>query len=331
MCERRVGSMGRARHSASGYMTHGGGYRNSVPPTRIVWPTIGLSIAALVMLRLFVVTILVIEGNAMAPSLRNGDQVILLRGTWGLSAGDVVAFDVTKTRPSQPDSPKPRSLPPPTNDPKTPAPEERPKNGTQNDPSSDVFRQSAESPRRELRDTHLWIDATEVEDRWERLSNQAAQSGVPDSVLGSAATGTGAIGIGRIIALPGQRVTFRDSKCPLGLAGPESHCLIRQHQTKDGRTLEHRGAVQYAVLHSNDSEMDDWAAMTLPDDTLPVEIIAPGYLILSDDRSSHSAFDSRAIGWIDPEHIRGELVFRVNHDPQARGHQRPAGSLIPIP
>jgi hypothetical protein len=57
-----------------------------------------------------------------------------------------------------------------------------------------------------------------------------------------------------------------------------------------------------------------WAGMDLPADDTPIEIIAPGYLVLADHRDEGACCDSRVLGFLPPAALRGEVVARIAGD-----------------
>jgi len=76
-------------------------------PTRLAWLILVGGAAALV-LRCGVATVVEIHGDGMAPTLLTGDHVLLIRGTWGLGAGDLIVY-----APPPPAPPEPEPLPTP--------------------------------------------------------------------------------------------------------------------------------------------------------------------------------------------------------------------------
>jgi hypothetical protein len=76
-------------------------------------------------------------------------------------------------------------------------------------------------------------------------------------------------------------------------------------------TLE--GGRRYRVLLPAETTVTpDWAPLELPPRSAgPVELEAPGYLVLADNRDEGACCDSRALGWIAADHIRGEVLARL--------------------
>ena len=59
--------------------------------------------------------------------------------------------------------------------------------------------------------------------------------------------------------------------------------------------------------------------MRLPGDAGPLEVEADGYLVIADNRDEGACCDSRALGFVGPERIRGEIVLRLG----GRNHSHP--------
>ena len=55
-----------------------------------------------------------------------------------------------------------------------------------------------------------------------------------------------------------------------------------------------------------------------------VELEAPGYLVVADNRDDGACCDSRAIGWIPAEAIRGRVLVRLTSNPEAAPDLDPA-------
>src|SRR5688572_20156517 len=79
-------------------------------PTRLAWLVL-VGGAAVLVLRCGVATVVEIHGDGMAPTLLTGDHVLLIRGTWGLNAGDLVVYDPTPPAPPPPEDPPPPQIP----------------------------------------------------------------------------------------------------------------------------------------------------------------------------------------------------------------------------
>jgi hypothetical protein len=83
--------------------------------------------------------------------------------------------------------------------------------------------------------------------------------------------------------------------------------------------LEQIGETVYQVLLAVDPKAPtDWRGLDLPGDVGPVEMEAEGYLVVADHREDGACCDSRALGWIQEDQVRGELVMRLGrraHEP----------------
>jgi hypothetical protein len=95
---------------------------------------------------------------------------------------------------------------------------------------------------------------------------------------------------------------------------------------------ESLGERRYPILVSSErEELAGIEALVAPSagsvSETPTSIIAPGYLVFSDNRPEGACCDSRAVGWIDPDAVEGEVVARLSGatdkapdaDPAARG------------
>ena len=59
--------------------------------------------------------------------------------------------------------------------------------------------------------------------------------------------------------------------------------------------------------------------MRLPGDAGPLEVEADGYLVIADNRDEGACCDSRALGFVGADRIRGEIVLRLG----GRNHSHP--------
>ena len=260
--------------------------------------------------RALLATLIQVHGDGMAPTILDGESVIMVRGTWGIEAGDLVVYDPTPPEAACEDDPGAPGLPP------SPAagPSRR---GRTVDPE--------QAPRGELRDTAV-VDVDDVESNWDRVRERGDRA-QPRNFR-----------IGRVLAVPGDTVTFGVPDVALGLvvngsplqqkpddpirlvlAGKPAPGEDREDaQTARLRPLawETLGDTRYPVLMG--SEIPNWAtSMGLPPDFGPIEVRAEGYLILADNRDEGACCDSRALGWVGAERLRGEVVLRLAGDPGA--------------
>ena len=275
---------------------------------------------ALIALRATVATVVQIHGDGMAPTIVDGDTVLLVRGKWSLDPGDIVVYDPT---------------PAPVDGDTSPLPEPAPGHDQEDQDHPDARK----APVKQLRNTAV-VDKDEFEGNWERVKDRSGVNAMPASVLR----------LGRVLAQPGDTVTFNVEGAAMGLSVNGSpvqrkdsdpmRIVLRgqpvlgedredvEKPRLRGTAYEWVGDVRYPVL-TNSSPRANWGAMALPPDRGPVEVTAPGYLILADNREEGACCDSRAVGWVTPEHVRGEVVARLagdsrvtpDLDPRARGLQ----------
>lgn len=278
--------------------------------TRLAWLTL-VGGVVLVATRVGVATVVQIHGDGMAPTLLDGDHVMLMRGSSAVERGDVVVF--------VPGLPPPQPLLEPgmaqADDPRA--------DNDQGDELPDV----REDPRRDLRNTAV-IDPDELEDNWEKVQ---ARSG------GLATYEPPTLRVGRVLAAPGDRVAFNVPGAVLGLAidgmpllqksaeplrlalrdaddpeGPVGAARLR------GTAYENSDDRRYQVLVPVDELPDPWPALDLPPrEAGPVELEAPGFLVVTDNREDGACCDSRAVGWIPAEAIRGRVLARLTSNPAA--------------
>jgi signal peptidase I len=265
-------------------------------PTRLAWLVLVGGATALV-LRCGVATVVEVHGDGMAPTLLSGDHVLLVRGTWGLVRGDLVVYD-----PRPPPTP-----PPPVKQPEPPGTREG-----RGLPRHD-------GPRQPLRNTAV-VDPADIDlgDEWKAVQRR---SGVTDAAPPS-------LRVGRILAVPGDRITFGDPEGTLGVAvngaplvqqaGAPLRLAIRGAGADPARPSRARptaseaiGERRWRVLTVESGQPLRWPGMHLPADIGPVEVEADGYLIVADNRDEGACCDSRALGLVSADSIRGEIVLRL--------------------
>lgn len=254
-------------------------------PTRLAWCVL-VGGAALLVLRCSFATVVEIHGDGMVPNLRSGDHVLFVRGTWGLDRGDLVVYDPTPPEPE----PEPAPAPAPEIPGERPAPDSRPR---------------APGSRDRLRNTAV-VDAKDLglDDEWEKVQRRSGVASRPPSR---------SLRVARILALPGDTVTFGDARGALGLAingEPIAHKPGLGEASGRPTSFEHIGDRRYQVLAST-AGRDLWPALGVPADGSPYEMTADGYLLVADNRDEGACCDSRAIGWIDASQIRGEIMLRL--------------------
>jgi signal peptidase I len=283
--------------------------------TRLAWAVL-VGGAVLVLTRVSVATVVQVHGDGMAPTLLDGDHVVMLRDRWTLERGDVVVYD-----------PTPAEAPPPT--PVVPAEGDVPRAPYAD---GDEYPDARRLPEQDLRNTAV-IDREELEENWQKVQRRSG---------GLAQRKTTPLRVGRILALPGQSVAFHVPGAALGLA-IDGQPLQQKAGDPLRIALEHEGADhprmratayettdnrRYTVLMRDRVGTPTWSALAIPPATSgPVEIEAEGYLVVADNREEGACCDSRAIGWVPAENIKGKVVVRLagdasmtpDLDPAARG------------
>ena len=156
------------------------------------------------------------------------------------------------------------------------------------------------------------VDVEGVEKRWGRTQQrrQPQPAGPPASYR-----------IGRVLARPGDAVSFHVPDAPLGLAvngQPLRAETLGPTEIPDPlgiRALEIGPQGPYQV---HPASFVSWPGMVLPEDTGPVQIRAEGYLIVADNRDESACCDSRAPR-LDPRvsHPRRD---RLTHSGQGSDH-----------
>lgn len=277
----------------------------------------------LVLTRASLATLIQVHGDGMAPTILDGESVVLVRGAWGIESGDIVVYDPTPPEPACEDELEPHaSRPDPSpglRDGGAPVSDERDAQG-------------------ELHDVSV-VDVDDVEDNWARVRERKLAR--PRNFR-----------VGRVLAVPGDTVTFHVPDVALGLVingtplqqkpdDPIRLALADKPAPGEDRSTAHTpklrpfawetlGDARYPILLS--SGAPTWHGMALPEDLGPIEFVAEGYLILADNRDEGACCDSRALGWIPPDKLRGEVVLRLAGDPQAAPDSDPrARGLARLP
>jgi hypothetical protein len=140
--------------------------------------------------------------------------------------------------------------------------------------------------------------------------------------------------VGRVLARPGDRVvvTRRATGAELTVDGAtilrKAAAPLRIVLRDAGRDAAERtvayetnGERRYLVLDRGSVALDLRALGLERGET---EMVAPGYLVLADNRDEGACCDSRALGWIDAARIRGEIAARLAGDPAATPDLDPA-------
>lgn len=264
----------------------------------------------LLLTRAMLATVIQVHGDGMAPTILDGESVVMIRGTWGIEPGDLVVYDPTPPPDEACDDEGPDAA-------RRPSPAPGPSEG-----GAAVDEQR--TPRGELHDAAV-VDVDDVESNWQRVRDRDSRARPRN------------FRIGRVLARPGDTVTFHVPDVALGLVingSPLQQKLddpIRLVLAGRGAPGEEREDVDAPRLRTLAWETladtrypilpgvadSSWPAIPLPDDLGPIEIRAEGYLILADNRDEGACCDSRAIGWISAEKVRGEVVVRLAGDPGA--------------
>lgn len=285
--------------------------------TRLAWLTL-VGGVALVATRVGVATVVQVHGDGMAPTLFDGDHVMLVRGSGGIERGDVVVYAPGAAMP----------LPP-----------AEPEMAQADDPRADNDRGQEppdvrEDPSRNLHNTAV-IDPDELEDNWEKV--QARSDGL-------ATYEAPTLRVGRVLAVPGDRVAFHVPGAALGVAvdgepllqkpGEPLRLALRDAEDPGGpadaprlraTAYESTDERRYQVLAPTHQPTDPWPGLALPPaEAGPVELEAPGYLVVADNRDDGACCDSRAIGWVPAEAIRGRVLARLTGNPAAAPDLDPA-------
>lgn len=270
--------------------------------TRFAWVVL-CGGAVLVVARMSLATVVKIHGDGMAPTLVDGDHVLLVRGEWSVERGDVIVY--ATELPEEPDV-----------EPQLPAERDAPRTKNQD---GREFPDTRAEPGRDLRNTAV-VDPDELgptlEANWREVQARADGSITLRSYR-----------VGRVLAMPGDRVvvTRRASGAELTIGGtaivhktaPPLRIVLRDGGGDAAeRTVAYEtiGERRYLVLDRGSVALD---LRALGLDRGATEIEAPGYLVLADNRDEGACCDSRALGWIDGARIRGEITARLAGDPAA--------------
>ncbi len=271
--------------------------------TKLAWGVL-VGGATLVVLRVAFATVVKVHGDGMAPALLDGDHVLLLRGAWSVDRGDVVVY-AADAAPTEP----PRAVPAREHD----APRPRRNDGRE-------FPDARAEPGRDLRNTAV-VDPDELGDaldeNWKQVQRRA------DAGLAA----TTSYRVGRVLATPGDRVVLSNTAGGLGVVvsgdrveqkdGTPLTIRLRESEAPPGprRTLWESNAERRWLVLDRGLSRPDWRALVHGLGALDQEIVAPGYLVLADNRDEGRCCDSRMLGWIDAKAIRGEVLARLAGDP----------------
>jgi signal peptidase I len=267
--------------------------------TRIAWGVL-VGGGALIVTRASVATMVTVHGDGMAPTIADDDAVLVVRGSLAIQRGDVVVYDPWLESDAEPE---PIDLPPPLGE------SER---GETSDPSTQPGSplRNASVADGDLPNNNV-VDSDALDSNWERLRAKADE----DTQRGYR--------LGRVLAVPGDAVTFFVPDAALGLAidgAPiqrKSAAPIRI-EVEGGNQMrttayEWAGSTRYAVFPAASKDATDppWPGLDLPRGVGPIQVQAAGYLIVADNRDESACCDSRALGWIPQDALRGEVVLRL--------------------
>lgn len=258
---------------------------------RFAWLTL-IGGGALLAMRVSVATVVAVHGDGMSPTLLEGDYVVILRERWTVERGDVVVYDpALALGPGQTFTEAPARFDSPAA------------------PNADgrEFPDARRAPRAPYRNTAV-VDREALEQNWTKVQHKSQGITGPPTTMR----------LGRVLAVPGDQVEFHVEGATLGLAvGGSALRSKTDPQSEHGPSIayEHADRRRYAVTLGRGAETS-WPGLELPGETAgPVQTEAEGFLIVADNRDEGSCCDSRALGWIPAEAIRGRVVLRLSADP----------------
>jgi signal peptidase I len=275
--------------------------------TRLAWLTL-VGGAALLVTRMSLATVVQIHGDGMAPTLLDGDSVVVARGAWSVERGDIVVYDPgaavsgADLMAAGAEGDEPRG------------------EGDDGDEYPDARKES----RGDYRNTAV-VDPEELEENWEKVQRRSD---------GIATRRKEPLRLGRVLAVPGDTITFNVEDGALGLAingsplwtKPSEPLRIElrgdgdepAHADKRPMAYESTDERRYPVLSRTTPGLPEWPGLGLPSAADgPVEIEAFGYLVVADNRDDGACCDSRAVGWIPEDAISGKVMIRLASNPSA--------------
>lgn len=270
---------------------------------RMAWLTL-IGGGVLLAMRVSVATMVAVHGEGMAPTLHEGDYVIIVRERWTIEHGDVVVYDPDHALgPGQT-----FASPPHADSPSAPNADGREFPDPRRDPGV-VYRNTAV------------VDREELEQNWAKVQSKTRVRTGPSTTMR----------LGRVLAIPGDRVEFHVPDATLGLAVEGERLESKAELRPDivpAIAYEQADHRRYAVIPGEGRD-DAWPGLELPPARGgPVQTEAEGYLIVADNRDEGSCCDSRALGWIPAEAIRGKVVLRLaTHPGRAPEERRPPALL----
>ncbi len=273
--------------------------------SRLAWLAL-VGGVGLVVVRMSFATVVQVHGDGMAPTLVDRDHVVITRDPWSLERGDIVLYDPDQARPGSWD-------------------DDQAPHSPQGAHAESAHPDARKDPQGTMRNTGIptsVVDREALDENWERV--QARSDGI-------AKLDRAPLRLGRVLAVPGDTVTFHGQGGALGLSingAALPHKLaepirIRLEEDAEGPTLrtlayETTDARRYPVLVRSDDSAPDWPGLQLPPAEFgPVEMPAPGYLVVADNRDGGACCDSRALGWLPGDALRGRVLLRLTGDPTA--------------
>ncbi len=277
--------------------------------TRLAWGVLVCG-CLLVLVRVSTATVVKIHGDGMAPTILDSEYVMMIRGAWGLERGDLVVYEPVKQQLVAQ---------------QVVVPIERPGRG---DPAPRQHADATQNPRGQLRNTAV-IDPDDLglsDEHWDSVQERSQVDDPSDSLENA-----GKLRVGRILARPGDTVTFHVPGAAMGLAingkplvqKPGASLPLKTEHSNGLRPSAHEQIEErdYQVLLHPDLEQPRWPVMGLPEDNTPVEMEAEGFLVIADNRDEGACCDSRAVGWVPEDKIRGEVVARLGNASSRSGRR----------
>lgn len=270
--------------------------------SRIAWLTL-VGGAALVVVRMSFATVVEVHGDGMAPTLVDSDHVVITRDPWSLERGDIVLYDPGLARPGSWEEPEP----------------EHP-NGVPAEAGRPDVRQDPQGVLKNTGISTSVVDRDELDANWKQVQSRS------DGIV---KVDRGPLRLGRVLAVPGDTVEFHGPTGALGLSingEPVPSKLadpIRIRLQEGGQVLrtlayETTDARRYPVLVRAEPAPPQWPGLELPPpDFGPVQMQAPGFLVVADNRDGGACCDSRALGWLPEDAVRGRVMLRLTGDPAA--------------
>ena len=279
--------------------------------TRIAWLTL-FGGAALLVTRLSIATVVEIHGDGMAPTLVDGDHVVIVRDRWDVERGDIVVYDPAAATPGDWEPP----LPPEGDDPEGEAGE------------GEEYPDARREPGSDLRNTAV-VDRDELGDNWEKVKKKsdglAARERVPLRLGRVPRRARRCRHLQRGSRRRPRPRRRRPAPCPKKRASRSaSRCAATSRRPRrpprpcaPSPTSPPTSAATPSSSAATEAP-PGWEGLSLPDAASgPVELEAPGYLVVADNRDDGACCDSRRLGWIPEAALKGKVLMRLAGDPKA--------------